>query len=143
MRVQLSLAFAAVPVPRGLDVLPPFPSFPCASQPAIEAARHKLAGDRASPARGGGRCKRRPLPVGFQGRPPDEDGVRRLVQDLNDTAEKRMPKDRLDVVFKNMWPDLQAAFDEAIQGVPATQEPQRSEMDMLAEVAVWNVQANG
>jgi len=54
-----------------------------------------------------------------------------------------MPKDRLDVVFKNMWPDLQAAFDEAIQGVPATQEPQRSEMDMLAEVAVWNVQANG
>jgi hypothetical protein len=70
----------------------------------------------------------------FQGRSLDEDGVRRLVQDLNEAAEKRMPKDRLDVLFKNMWPDLKAAIDEAINAVPTDTEPRRSAEDMLEEV---------
>ena len=70
----------------------------------------------------------------FQGRSLGQDGVRRLVQDLNEATEKKMAKDRLDVVFKNMSPDLEAALTEAIKRVPATQEPQRSVPDMLAEL---------
>jgi hypothetical protein len=71
---------------------------------------------------------------GFQGRSLDEDGVRRLVQDLNEAAEKKMPKERLDGIFKNMWPDLEAAIREAMQQAPVAQEPQRSVQDMVAEV---------
>jgi hypothetical protein len=70
----------------------------------------------------------------FQGRSLDKDGVRRLVQDLNEAAEKKMPKERLDGVFNAMWPELEAAIEEAIQGMPATQEPQRTVEDMVAEL---------
>jgi TIR domain len=70
----------------------------------------------------------------FQGRSLDENGVRRLVHDLNEAAEKKMPKERLDAVFNAMWPELEAAIDEALKGMPTPDEPQRDVNDMVAEI---------
>jgi hypothetical protein len=50
----------------------------------------------------------------FQGRQLDEDGVRRLVNDLNEAAEKKISKERLDGIFKRMWPDLASAVSDAL-----------------------------
>jgi hypothetical protein len=71
---------------------------------------------------------------GFQGRSLDKDGVKRLVRDLNEAAEKKMPKERLDGVFKAMWPELEAAVLQAINAAPPDTEPRRSAEDMLEEL---------
>ena len=60
--------------------------------------------------------------------------VRRLVHDLNEAAEKKMPKERLDAVLNAIWPELEAAIDEALKGVPTPDEPQRDVNDMVAEI---------
>jgi hypothetical protein len=71
---------------------------------------------------------------GFQGRSLDEDGVRRLVRDLNEAAEKKMPNERLDGIFNAMWPELEAAVLKAINAVPLDTEPRRSAENMLDEL---------
>jgi TIR domain len=74
----------------------------------------------------------------FQGRSFDEDGMRRLVYDLNealgDAGEKQMTKELLADVFDAMWRKLDAAVAKAVEGAPAAQGPRRSVDDMLAEV---------
>jgi hypothetical protein len=72
--------------------------------------------------------------VAFQGRLLDETGLKRLIHDLNDTAEKKISSEQLDRVFNAMWPELKAAIDQAIEGAWPTQEPQRSTGEMLAEL---------
>jgi hypothetical protein len=71
---------------------------------------------------------------GFQGRALDRDGVKRLVQDLNEAAEKKMPNERLDGIFKAMWPELEAAVLDAIKAAGPDTKPGRSDKDMLAEL---------
>jgi hypothetical protein len=71
---------------------------------------------------------------GFQARLLDRDGVSRLVRDLNEAAEKKMPKERLDGLFKAMWPELEAAVLEAVNAVPPNAEPRRSPEEMLEEL---------
>jgi lambda repressor-like predicted transcriptional regulator len=70
----------------------------------------------------------------FQGRALDMEGVKRLVQDLNQSAEKKIPTERLDEVFVARWPKLEAAFAEAIAQEPKSKEPSRTTDDMLREV---------
>jgi hypothetical protein len=70
----------------------------------------------------------------FQGRVLDEDGLKRLVQDVNEAAEKKVAPDELDDVFAAMWPRVEAAIDKAVDEVQADKEPKRSIEDMLAEV---------
>jgi hypothetical protein len=72
--------------------------------------------------------------VAFQGRSLDEDGMRRLVHDLNIATERQMPKELLDGLFSAMWPKLKAAIDEALAGASSTPTPQRRSEDMLAEI---------
>lgn len=71
---------------------------------------------------------------GFQARLLDKDGVRRLVRDLNEAAEKEMPKERLDGIFNAMWPELEAAVLDAINAVQPETQPSRSAEDMLEEL---------
>jgi hypothetical protein len=70
----------------------------------------------------------------FQGRSLDEEGIRRLVHDLNNAAERKMPKERLDGIFSAMWPEIKAAIDEALAGTSSSPQPQRRSEDMLAEI---------
>jgi hypothetical protein len=70
----------------------------------------------------------------FQGRSLDMEGVRRLIYDLSAASEKNTPREKLDDVFDAMWPNLEAAFDEAIAHAPKSKEPSRTTDDMLREV---------
>jgi len=72
--------------------------------------------------------------VGFQIRSLDEHGIRRLVHDLNKSAERQIPEKALDGLFERMWPDLQAAIAKAVDGAPSTQKSERATDDMLADV---------
>ncbi|HJQ86995.1 MAG TPA: hypothetical protein VJ820_05975 [Propionibacteriaceae bacterium] len=60
--------------------------------------------------------------------------MRNLVGDVSAATEKPMAKEALDLIFKGMWPSLEVAVHEALEGAPLAQEPQRSEKDMVAEV---------
>jgi hypothetical protein len=71
---------------------------------------------------------------GWQGQRLDREGVRRLVYDLNEAADKSVPEGGLGALFDAMWPQLETAIDEAVEGAPLSQEPLRRPDQMLAEV---------
>jgi hypothetical protein len=63
---------------------------------------------------------------GWQGQRLDREGVRRLVFDLNEAADKSVPEGSLGGLFDAMWPQLETAIDEAVEGAPLSQEALRT-----------------
>jgi hypothetical protein len=71
--------------------------------------------------------------MAFQGRSLNEDGMRRLIQDITTARENPMPKAQVDELFGAMWPRLDAAIHNA-RRVLAGPEQHRSTDDMLSEL---------
>jgi hypothetical protein len=71
---------------------------------------------------------------GWQGQRLDREGVRRLVYDLNEAADRSVPEGSLGDLFDAMWPQLESAVNAAKALAPDSDESNRSEKDMLAEL---------
>lgn len=71
----------------------------------------------------------------FQMCTSDEEGIRKLVQDVNNATQSPLPEARFNEQFRKWWPDLDDKIQKALtsQTDPAAKET-RSESDMLAEV---------
>jgi TIR domain len=76
----------------------------------------------------------------FQGRRLNQDGIKRLVHDLNEASDKPISKEQLDALFTAMWPNLETAIGEAVEQTPSGRpteldsEPERTAEDMLGEL---------
>jgi hypothetical protein len=70
----------------------------------------------------------------FQGRYLDEDGMRKLVQDISSTREDPLAVHQVDKLFNALWPELKHKIDHAMSKVPETETPRRSTQDMLEEL---------
>ena len=76
----------------------------------------------------------------FQARQLNEGDIKRLIQDLNAAFEKPMPKERVDTLFRLVWPDLNAELAVArgrtadVELSKRDGEPERQVKDMVAEV---------
>jgi hypothetical protein len=72
---------------------------------------------------------------GFQGRPLTQAGMRQIIHDLHQTADRPRPREDIDRLFDNMWKELSEAVGRAKR--TAIEEPApsvRSTDDMLAEL---------
>jgi hypothetical protein len=70
----------------------------------------------------------------FQGRPLSEDGMLRLVRDMNSVRVNPLPPQQIDQLFSGMWPVLQSAVVEAIKIAPIRPGERRTTDDMLSEI---------
>jgi TIR domain len=71
---------------------------------------------------------------GWQGNRLEKEGMRRLVYDLNDATGQPVPQVGLGNVFDAMWPQLESATEKARDVTPGSDESDRTEKDMLAEL---------
>ena len=69
----------------------------------------------------------------FQGVDADEDGTKRLIENLNSASDKPLEAQRLSRSFEHVWPDIKAC----IEGIPASTAGagnRRSERQLLEEL---------
>jgi hypothetical protein len=78
---------------------------------------------------------RMPL-ASFQGRRLSEDGMRRLIRDMNAGREQPLPAPQIDQLFASTWPMLEARVNAAKASVPADEDGQvtREPEDVMAEL---------
>jgi hypothetical protein len=77
------------------------------------------------------------MPLGsFQGRPLSEDGVLRLVRDMNAVREQPLPAQQIDQLFTGMWPSLEKQVAAARIATPQEESGQgfRRPEDVMAEL---------
>ena len=71
----------------------------------------------------------------FQGRPLDEEGLKRLVREISAARDEPLGVDQVDALFEALWPKLKKMIDEATnQSQPVVDSPRRSTQDMLEEL---------
>lgn len=70
----------------------------------------------------------------FQGRCLDEDGMKRLVQEMMILRENPPAQGQIDCLFKAMWPTLESQVRKAELQSPGPRPSQRSSQEMLEEL---------
>jgi TIR domain len=70
----------------------------------------------------------------FQWRRLNEDGMRRLVQDISKVREQPLESSQIDRLFDALWPQLNEQLDNVIGSSCVTEGPRRSADEMLEEL---------
>jgi hypothetical protein len=72
----------------------------------------------------------------FQGRPLSQDGMLRLVKDMNAGREPPLPSEQIDQLFAGMWPILEKRVAMALAAIPPKGAVQTSHknQDVMAEL---------
>jgi hypothetical protein len=73
-------------------------------------------------------------PLGqFQAQPLSRDGIKKVLDSINEASDAPLAASILDGAFNKWWPELEAALAEAATSRPDVQ-PVRSERDLLEEI---------
>ena len=71
----------------------------------------------------------------FQATEFDKSDIRRLLSVINnEIGENKLPSRTLDTVFEKWWPDLEEKIDQILSEAGDTEEPIRSERELLEEI---------
>ena len=71
----------------------------------------------------------------FQATSFEMNDFRKLVNLINEClGDRKLPQKTLDAVFQKWWPDLEESIEEILSDAPKSDEPVRSDRDMLEEL---------
>ena len=70
----------------------------------------------------------------FQATNFEQEDFRKLVSTVNTCLEEKLPQKTLDTVFEKWWPDLEGEITKILDVNPQSDEPIRSDRDILEEL---------